>query len=330
MIALHTATGDSAEARLDDAASELPADIAWIDVYKPDAAEIALLKRVSGLDLPTLEQLSEVEVSSRLRREGDALFLSLPVVFRDNRRLARITPVGIIVAADRLVTVRFEDLKAFQTCRERVERHELSKASATAIFVALLEAIVDRLADILEEVGAELDSISEEVFGPDLEKKPTRRPKQQGLRLRRTLRRVGMARQLASKVRATLLAIGRIVPYVESEGADWLPDDVKPRIEWVGHDVGSLDEYEVHLADKIQFLLDADLGLINIEQNDLFRILTVVSIVGIPPTLIASMYGMNFKRMPELDWVYGYPYGLTLIALSALAPLLFFRLKGWF
>ena len=130
-------------------------------------------------------------------------------------------------------------------------------------------------------------------------------------------------------MRATLLAIGRTVPYVESEGEEWLPEEARPRLETVRRDVESLDEYEVHLSDKVQFLLDADLGLINIEQNDRFRILTVVSIVGIPPTFVASLYGMNFKHMPELDWTWGYPYGLAVIALSALAPAAWFWRKGW-
>jgi magnesium transporter len=91
-----------------------------------------------------------------------------------------------------------------------------------------------------------------------------------------------------------------------------------------------LNEYESHLSDKVQFLVDATLGLINMEQNDLFRLLTIVSVVGIPPTLVASMYGMNFHNMPELSWAYGYQYGLTLIALSAAIPLIWFKIKRWF
>jgi len=90
-----------------------------------------------------------------------------------------------------------------------------------------------------------------------------------------------------------------------------------------------LVDFEAHLSSKSQFLLDAILGFINTEQNDIFRVLTIVSVIGIPPTLIASMYGMNFHDMPELRWRWGYPYGLTLIALSALAPILWFKRRGW-
>ena len=262
-------------------------------------------------------------------RAGRAISMSLPLVYRDDARRAKITPVGFVLSADHLVTVRFEDLKAFGECRRRVDGREIQPSSA-AVFVALLEAIVARLADILEEVGAELDILAEEVFGKALDgEAANRRPKVQDARLRSTLGRVGRSRQLVSKVRATLLGIGRMVPFVESEGETWLPPEARARLETVLRDVASLDEFETHLSDKIQFLLDADLGLINIEQNDRFRILTVVSVVGIPPTLIASMYGMNFRHMPELDWAWGYPYGLALIGLSALVPLVYFWKRGW-
>ena len=306
-----------------------PDSCRWIDLLSPDEATSAAVEAETGFKLPSREQLEEVEVSSRLRAHGGVIYLSLPVVFRDGAGMPRITPLGFILSAEHLVTIRYEELKAFATCRARVEANEIAHPSSASTFVALLEAIVDRLADILEDVGGELDRIADDVFGRDLDGKAGRRPKFQDIRLRRVMRRVGQSRQLSSKVRATLLGIGRVVPFVEGEGHDWLPPDTKPRLETVRHDVGSLDEFEVHLSDKIQFLLDADLGLINIEQNDRFRILTVVSIVGIPPTLVASMYGMNFKHMPELEWAWGYPYGLALIALSALAPIVWFRLRGW-
>ena len=330
MLKVHTHGLDPADDRGTTAATlKPPGPEGWIDLLDPTEDEIRAVEAATGLDLPNKEQLSEVEASSRLRRVGQALFISVPVIFRGDAGPARITPVGFIVSAEHFVTVRFEKLKAFESCRERVGRAEISHPSPMSTFLALLEAIVDRLADILEEVGADLDKVAEEVFGKDLDDKPTRRPKATDLKLRYVLRRVGRARQLASKVRATLLAIGRIVPYVESEAEEWMPGEARPRLETVRRDVDSLDEYEIHLSDKVQFLLDADLGLISIEQNDRFRILTVVSIIGIPPTFFASMYGMNFKTMPELDWQYGYPYALALLLASAIIPVVWFRFKGW-
>jgi magnesium transporter len=117
---------------------------------------------------------------------------------------------------------------------------------------------------------------------------------------------------------------------VLSLAGEWLPADVKQRLETVRQDVASLSDYDAHLTNKVQLLLDATLGMINIEQNNIIKVLAIVSVVGIPPTLVASMYGMNFKNMPELDWAWGYPYGLAVIAISAILPVLWFKWRGWF
>ena len=326
MLQIHTPSGLVTAAGQD----ELPEDAVWIELADPTDEEKEFVRKATGLVVPSQQQLREVESSSRLRRDRNALYLSLPLVFRDAIRRPRVTPVGFLLTESRLVTVRFEDLKAFDTCRSRLREGEVRHPSAAGVFAALLEAIVDRLADVLEEVGEDLDDASDEVFRRDPDGTQGRRPKIQGQRLRVMLRRVGRQRQFLSKIRATLLGIARAVPFVEEEARHWLPDAIQRRLETVRQDVVSLDEFEVHLSDKVQFLLDADLGLINIEQNDTFRVLTVVSVVGIPPTLIASMYGMNFKNMPEYGWTYGYAWGLGLILLSALVPLIWFRVKGWF
>ena len=120
------------------------------------------------------------------------------------------------------------------------------------------------------------------------------------------------------------------MPYVENNGAAWLPPEATSRLQTLRQDIYSLSQYDEHLTNKLQLLLDATLGLINIDQNNIIKVLTVVSVVGVPPTLVASMYGMNFHNMPELAWSWGYPYALALIALSAVAPLLWFRWRGWF
>ena len=125
------------------------------------------------------------------------------------------------------------------------------------------------------------------------------------------------------------LGLGRVVAFAKGECGQILAEDDLPRFDTLAQDIASLDEFETRMSETVQFLLDATLGLINIEQNNAFRVLTVVSVVGVPPTLVASIYGMNFKHMPELDWVYGYPYGLALVAISAVMPLIYFRVKGW-
>ncbi len=329
MLTIHRGGSAGTGEAVDLGSLTLPGPGGWVDLVSPTAEEQAAVEAATGFKVPNRAQLDEVEVSSRLRRDGAVLYLALPVVFRGEGNVPRITPVGFILSADHFVTIRYEALKAFQTCQEQVEGDDVPHPCTASTFVVLLEAIVDRLADILEEASTDLDRLADDVLGCNIEENAKSRPKAQDQNLRRTLRVLGRSRQLVSKVRATLLGIGRIVPYVQGEGEEWLPKEASHRLDTVRHDVESLDEYEVHLSDKVQFLLDADLGLINIEQNDRFRVLTVVSIIGIPPTFVASMYGMNFKRMPELEWAYGYPYGLALIAISALIPILWFRRRGW-
>ncbi|OYV40665.1 MAG: magnesium transporter CorA, partial [Rhodospirillales bacterium 20-64-7] len=139
---------------------------------------------------------------------------------------------------------------------------------------------------------------------------------------------LGRDYDLISFLRDSQLGVARIAPYVQGT-ATWLPKSVVNRLKSLQKDISSLNEFSTHLTDKVQFLLDATLGLINIAQNGLIKVLTIVSIVGIPPTLIAGIYGMNFKDMPELSWAYGYPYAWALMIVTAIAPLLFFRIKGW-
>ena len=193
-----------------------------------------------------------------------------------------------------------------------------------------MDAIADHLADILENIAAELDTLSHRPFrSPLTEPAGQRPPARESADLRIILRRVGHSGDLASKIRDCLHGIGRIVPYVLSLAANWLPLEVKARLDTVHQDVLSLSDYDGHIANKVLLLLDATLGLINVEQNNIIKVLTIVSVVGIPPILIASMYGMNFKGMPEYDWSWGYPYGLAMIALSAILPLLWFKWRGW-
>ena len=325
MLTLHTRTGEVHQPPADLGTAALAPEIVWIDLLKPSPRETEFVEHSTGLHLPTVEDLSEIETSSRLRAQHGILYLSAPLVHSANADDPRSTPVGFVLGPELLVTVRFEALTAFTTFGKAAPE------TASEAFVGLVEAIVDRNADILEHIAAELDTLSHRLFrsGP-LEGGRHRRPAHEAADLRVILRRVGASGDLASKIRDSLLGIARMVPYVESLGAAWLPDSVKPRLETLRHDLASLSDYDVHLVNKVQLLLDATLGLINVEQNNIIKVLTIVSVVGVPPTLVASMYGMNFRHMPELDWAWGYPYGLALIAISAIGPLLWFRWRSWF
>ena len=326
MLTLHARTGEveRPQADLGGAAAMMP-DSVWIDLLNPSPSETAFVERATGLSLPSFADLSEIETSSRLRVQNGTLYLSSPLVYRSNADDPRTTPVGFVLGPERLITVRFEELVPFTTFGQA------APGTAPEAFAGLVEAIVDRLADVLERIAAELDTLSHRLFRSE----PTtggrrRRPARSAADLQVILRRIGASGDLASKIRDSLLGLARIVPYVESMGAAWLPEAMKQRLETVRHDLLSLSDYDNYLVNKVQLLLDATLGLINVEQNNIIKVLTVVSVVGVPPTLVASMYGMNFHNMPELAWSWGYPYALALIALSAVAPLLWFKWRGWF
>lgn len=227
-----------------------------------------------------------------------------------------------MLSKNNVVTLRYTDLHGFEDARKHLAQHDLAPTS-TGIFIALLEAMVDFGADTLEQIAAQLNAISRRVFigygslGRHNVVRSTRG-------LRQTLVEVGERGGRLSQIREALLGLQRIAFFVSEKGHDWIGDDVQVRLKTATSDLTSLTDFEVHLTDKVQFLLDAVLGFINTEQNDIFKVLTIVSVVGIPPTLVAGVYGMNFQ-MPEYHWHYGYAWGLFLIFLSTIVPIAWFR-----
>src|SRR5215469_5397205 len=330
MLMLSNSRGVRSELKANTENEVLPRDVVWVDLLEPEPAEISLVEKITGLAVPSLDELSEIESSSRLRARDGALYLSAPLIYRPEPDQPVSTPVGFVLTRDRLITVRFAELPAFASFADRNRSPDSQRITGASIFTELLERIVDRLADALERSASELDTLSHRLFRKGSTGPLSRRRSVGEADLRVILRRVGHNGDLASKIRDSLLGIARIVPFVSTMAADWLPAEVKPRLETLRQDVTSLNDYDAHLVNKVQLLLDATLGLINIDQNNMIKVLAIVSVVGVPPTLVASMYGMNFKYMPELDWAWGYPYGLALIALSAVLPLLWFKWRGWF
>ena len=326
MLRFHASSRPEIQVSLEDKA--LPAEVNWIDVLKPDTQEIALLERTLGIELPTLEELSQIERSSRLRNEGDWLRLSLPVIYQIDGFLPALTPLGIALSKDRLLTVRFKRIKAFDNVFDNLARFPMQTGGIGAL-IAIVEAIIDHTADLLERVGNDLDHLSEEILGTNSADPRGHKPHEHTGRLRFFLREIGRKGDLTSKIEDVLLGMARMLPYVMVYTTPELESGSRARFKSLERDVKSLNDYETHLTEKIQLLLDAIVGLTNIEQNNIFRILTVVSVVGIPPTFFASMWGMNFKHMAELDWSYGYVFGLSVIALSAIIPFVWFKWRGW-
>jgi len=190
------------------------------------------------------------------------------------------------------------------------------------VLVDLLDAIVDRAADILERIGAEVDAVSRDIFEPESERT--------GAHYKAILTAIGRRGDLTSKVRESLVSIGRLLLFLanEAEGMRW-NKDTRTLLNSMQRDVQSLSDHATYLSNKITFLLDAVVGVVTIEQNNIIKIFSVAAVALLPPTLIASIYGMNFKHMPELDWRYGYPLAIFLMIAGAVLPYLFFKWKKW-
>jgi magnesium transporter len=297
----------------------------WVDLLDPSPEEIKHVAAECGIEVPSREALQEIEASSRLRVEDNVLYVSMPLAIQDAATGLTPVPLGFILSQQQLITIRYSDVHAFADVRTKVEKGACM--TSTAVFAALIDAMVDFSADLLEKLSSDLAAVSTRVFGrqgvvPRHDKTFTRA-------LRDSVNAIGIAGDRSSRVRESLLGLQRIVGYVGEMTAEWHLTELKSQLKTARQDLTSLVDFEAHLSGKTQFLLDAVLGFINTEQNDIFKVLTIASVVGIPPTLIASMYGMNFKNMPELNWIWGYPYGLTLIFISALIPIVWFKHRGW-
>jgi magnesium transporter len=306
---------------LSDRSLERLDEAVWIDLQSPSEDEAAEVELATGLKVPSREDVSAIEASSRLQRVGRALYLSAPLLAAGEA--THLSPVGFVLTPERLITLRFDNLVAFDLAAGHMEGDR--DLTGFGAFTCLFESIVDKLADGLEVLGAELDHTSHGVF----HQKSYRRGAANEIHQRQTLAKVGRMGERLSQIRSVLLNVGRIVPFVLEVCPGETAEPILARLKAVRQDIASLNDYEAHLTNKVQFLLDAVLGFISISQNDIFKFLTVWSIVGIPPTLVAGIYGMNFKSMPELNWAWGYPFGWAMIVVSALIPLAWFKWKGW-
>ena len=303
----------------------------WVDLSFPTELETAAVEAALGLDLPTKADMLEIEASSRVYREDHAQVMNLLLVVGVDSGTSAAVPVSLILTPKQLVTVRYADPQAFRSLDISCTR-TAPGTSAQMLLTRLLENVVDRTADILETMGSEIDSTATLVFG--LDKPGTMRLSTNDLQM--ILRRIGSTQHVLNKVHESLVTQLRAVNFLsightEAEGASRTKPEklVRETLKSLTRDIQSLSENSNYLTQNIGFLLDAALGRISIEQNAIVKIFSVAAVIFLPPTLVASIYGMNFTHMPELDEVYGYPLALIMMVLSAVLPYLWFKKKGW-
>ena len=305
--------------------STLPPGTIWIDLLEPTKEEEALAEKLVGTNIPTRAELSEIEPSSRLYQKRGVAFLTMSVLYGIGDGEPGSDPVGFILTDKHLVSVRYIDPKPFIIFAENMYAEPELAPTPQTVFVGLLDAVVDRLADEFEVAGREIETISRQIF----ERHAHRAVRNPELRLEAILMRIGKVQMLLAKLRETSVSTTRLLSFLSSLGT-MEKDLVSHRhVDSLIADARALSDHSNFLGDNLTFLLDASLGLISLEQNNVMKIFSVFAVVFMPPTLIAGIYGMNFEHMPELKWLYGYPFVISLILASAILPYLFARRKGW-
>jgi len=299
------------------------ADRSWIDLVAPTEAERSAFERASGLSVPSENELGEIEATSRLKIKNDALYMTAPLIFATGNEPWLPTPVGFVLSRQLLMTVRVARSAAFDTVAKETRAAE--KSDATTVFVRLIEELIDHLADLLEQAGRDLDEASHAIFRPDRRK----RLSHESALLRRLLIGTGRTSERMARIHYTLVCLDRMAKFTVDRARDWLKPDIAARLQSISSDAASLVNYSEGLVSRVQLLQDAAVGIINTDQNDVIKVLTIASVVGIPPVLIAGIYGMNFKNIHEYDWAWGYQWSLALIVISALLPLAWFKWKDW-
>ncbi len=297
----------------------------WVDLHDPTDAEIARVERACGIRVPTRENLREIEASSRLRTDKGSIYMSAPLFAGLDGGHWELSPAGFILAERFLVTVRFDRLKAFEMVRDELGGGE--PQSPPHVLLKLMEEVVDHDADQLERCAEELTASSAGIFAE--QPKPRRKLGQETRRLRRLMVSTGGTSERMTKVRHTFLTMGRMADFLLDRCAARFDDGLRQRLASIRKDIASLDEFESSMSGRVQLLLDAATGFISMEQNDVVKVLTVVSVAGVPPVLIAGVYGMNFKYLPELAWPWGYPFALALMAATTILPVLWFKWRDW-
>lgn len=297
----------------------------WIDLVDPTREEELAVEALLTLEIPSRAEMRSIEASSAAYHAGGASVMTARVVSRSGTAGLKLIDVTFILKANVLTTLRYGDPLPFRAFVARAEKAVDKIASGEAVMVGLLEAIVDRAAEIQAAVGDELETLSSDIFQRDgsLTGAANRAD------LRPVLQRIGRNGDLASRVRESLHSLSRVVPFLAADGVNHSTDDLPARLTTVSRDIVALLDHNGHLASNVTFLLDATLGFINIQQSAIINVLSVASVIFLPPTLIASLYGMNFKDIPELSWAYGYPYALALMAATAILPYWFFKRRGW-
>lgn len=319
------AYGPDCDGSVITAEGRIPATATWIDLEEPTREEEQLVERSLGFAVPTREDMVEIEPSSRLYERDGALVMTVSVLFGVQEGHPQSEPISFVLKGSKLVTVRYVTPKPWLAFSREAPHAKALVKDATTALARLLDAIVDRLADELEDAGAEIERLSHQTFHRDADERVSTK------QLQVVLRRIGQVQTLIAKIRVTAISTARALSFLASSDRLHGPECARIRdlITSLSTDVAALVDHSSYLSGQLTFLLDASLGLISIEQNAAMKLFSWMAVVFLPPTLIAGIFGMNFHYMPELDEVWGYPMSLALMLVSAVLPLWILKRRGW-
>ncbi|RZJ97692.1 MAG: magnesium transporter [Brevundimonas sp.] len=318
MIRLYRSTGTTCEdATVTPTGLELGADVLWIDLINPTREEDVAVEKALGVSVPTREEMKELEASSRVYRENGATYLTADIITRGDEEIPGIEPVTFVLTAGPLVTIRYAEPRPFALLLEKLEREPGLCVSGADMFLNLMEVVVDRASDILSRTVTRVEAIATHIFSGG-----------KTVGFEKLLGKLGRAQIANARIEQSLAGLSRVFAFVAiDERID--NGDARAHLRSLSRDVESLTAHNQSVAASINFQLSAALGLINIEQSSIIKIFSVAAVALLPPTLIASIYGMNFDHMPELHWMAGYPLAIAAMVISAVLPLLWFKHKGW-
>ncbi len=286
----------------------------WIDLLKPDDAEREQVESMYRQNLPEPEEVEEIEASARFFEDADGLHLHSYFLHRQDKRISNST-VAFTLKDQRLFTLHDYELPAFRMFRLRARREQGLANDALSLMVTLFETKVEELADILEEVQTALNAVSTQVLESN------------EASMEDAIDELARQEDINGKVRLCLMDTQRALTYLLRRAR--LGSAQADEVREILRDVESLLPHNSFLFEKVNFLMDAAQGFISIEQNKIIKIFSIAAVVFLPPTMIASIYGMNFQLMPELSWEFGYPLAIGLMVLSGIAPYWYFKYRGW-
>jgi magnesium transporter len=296
----------------------------WIDLVQPTKEEDAFVEQALGISIPTRAEMREIEPSNRFYQEKGAYFMTAFIVYNIEAPVPSTSSMTFILSGQRLVTVRYAEPRAFPLYLQRVEKGDAPCTSGAAILIGLIEALIHRKADLIERIQDEVDRLAHGIF--DLKGGQQTRNRRYDVLLKGT----GKAGDITARAEESATSLNRLLHYFVQVTKERNDDvRIRQRIKGAHRDINSLMDHARFLSGRINFLLDATLGMISTEQNQIIKLFSVMAVILLPPTLIASIYGMNFRHMPELDWLLGYPWALFLMFIAALIPVIYFRRKGW-